>query len=735
MKTAVNIFDESDRLLSHIFQLVYTAGDVSPLTDLEARIVVVQALFQAVNENEINSYLNSDGFAAIKERIHVGFSVGAFSSIRLYDANTENLQSRRELFKRELLGVLLQYPVRELKWMKQTKHKNVIESLVFDQHVDMHSRELFSEKKWAQLICLRGYLGGGLFEYALSLRESVTYGIDVRRPKRIAVPYQAADLPTEKSEYSNPDLTLFLTTIAYYAKGLSEDQLRDAFRLLLKSNPSEQDQRYKSWIEKITKSLSVAELNMIGSINMIDLNNPVQLSLLHEKFRFHMEVINFWLEKEVFPRDTAQYDKRIVGSAFDVVAGDHNIGFSGTKDNHRLIPWQVKQNEPDIDSLTATDGMMIYKIVENTLSYKTLGASKRTCVELLDSVLDLNADALIDTGALLVGITNEDAAKYFVNNPSFKHRGVFYFKDLWRVMDKETRLSTEASRSSITSRESLIIYDEARTRGVDLKSERDAVAVVTLGPKLTKANFMQGVGRLRAFGNNQKIVIAMTKEIEREVLHLEGPDGCRHSSVLRWIMQNTVDFNTIGLVTYSRNAIQFAKSSDDRRNSVLDEDWTLETLYSKGRKSEALMSIVLSASTSISDLVRSRILDQVFRYGSEYMVSAVSSNNDQCEREMQIEEQEEQEVEVEKASLGALNEAIWSYSIVSNIGSATALPVAISSFNDTLRKMNHLLSNVKWPINLYGTENFFNCIDDLKYARLIDAMLVFSDCVVVLSDM
>jgi hypothetical protein len=117
------------------------------------------------------------------------------------------------------------------------------------------------------------------------------------------------------------------------------------------------------------------------------------------------------------------------------------------------------------------------------------------------------------------------------------------------------------------------------------------------------------------------------------------------------------------------------------------------------------------------------------------MVSAVSSNNDQCEREMQIEEQKEQEVEVERSPLGALDEDIWSYSIVSNISSATALPVAISSFNEKLRNMNHLLSNVKWPINLYGTENFFNCIDDLKYTRLIDAMLVFSDCVVVLSDM
>jgi hypothetical protein len=227
----------------------------------------------------------------------------------------------------------------------------------------------------------------------------------------------------------------------------------------------------------------------------------------------------------------------------------------------------------------------------------------------------------------------------------------------------------------------------------------------------------------------------MTKEIEREILPFEGHDGCRHSSVLRWIMRNTVDFNTLGLVTYSRNAIQFAKSSDDRQNSVLDEDWSLETLYSKGRRSEALVDIVLLASTGVSAHFKNRILDQVFRYGSEHMVSAVSSNNDQCEREMQIEEEEQQEIEVERAPIVALNEDIWSYSLVSNITRAAQLPVTINSFADKLRSMNHLLSDAKWPLNLYGTSNYFNCIDNVKDVRLIDAMLVFGDCVVVLSDM
>ncbi len=41
----------------------------------------------------------------------------------------------------------------------------------------------------------------------------------------------------------------------------------------------------------------------------------------------------------------------------------------------------------------------------------------------------------------------------------------------------------------------------------------DTVAVLSLGPNMTKDKMMQAVGRLRKFGRNQKIFILGTKEI------------------------------------------------------------------------------------------------------------------------------------------------------------------------------------------------------------------------------
>ena len=48
--------------------------------------------------------------------------------------------------------------------------------------------------------------------------------------KRLAVPYRAAHVPSERSEYTQPDTALLLTVISYYGDGLSEDELMEALQ-------------------------------------------------------------------------------------------------------------------------------------------------------------------------------------------------------------------------------------------------------------------------------------------------------------------------------------------------------------------------------------------------------------------------------------------------------------------------------------------------------------------------
>jgi hypothetical protein len=55
-----------------------------------------------------------------------------------------------------------------------------------------------------------------------------------------------------------------------------------------------------------------------------------------------------------------------------------------------------------------------------------------------------------------------------------------------------------------------VIFDEARTRGADLKMAEDVTAALSLGPQMTKDKLMQAAGRLRKIGRNQKMIILAT---------------------------------------------------------------------------------------------------------------------------------------------------------------------------------------------------------------------------------
>jgi hypothetical protein len=60
----------------------------------------------------------------------------------------------------------------------------------------------------------------------------------------MAVPYEACDKPNERSEFKDPDIAITLTHCAYYAKGLSLDQIQQMMATLEELLPSTRDNKY-----------------------------------------------------------------------------------------------------------------------------------------------------------------------------------------------------------------------------------------------------------------------------------------------------------------------------------------------------------------------------------------------------------------------------------------------------------------------------------------------------------
>jgi hypothetical protein len=55
---------------------------------------------------------------------------------------------------------------------------------------------------------------------------------------RLAVPYHACDVPSQRAEFKHPDVSILLTHLSYYEEGLTEDDLMNAVTALQPSPDS-----------------------------------------------------------------------------------------------------------------------------------------------------------------------------------------------------------------------------------------------------------------------------------------------------------------------------------------------------------------------------------------------------------------------------------------------------------------------------------------------------------------
>lgn len=97
------------------------------------------------------------------------------------------------------------------------------------------------EKIHNQIFAARGLLAYGVVEHCFTLRNGVDYGVPAGdNRKRAGVPYEAADVPSKRSEYSHPDVATMLSYLAYFSKGLTFEQFEETLKCLLSQTKSAQ---------------------------------------------------------------------------------------------------------------------------------------------------------------------------------------------------------------------------------------------------------------------------------------------------------------------------------------------------------------------------------------------------------------------------------------------------------------------------------------------------------------
>ena len=129
-------------------------------------------------------------------------------------------------------------------------------------------------------------------------------------------------------------------------------------------------------------------------------------------------------------------------------------------------------------------------------------------------------NALIDTGALITGLNNEEEARKLleVGGPRSGLGAIqvcVFFDDdggQWFV-DRSGAAAMPLSRCGIALERRFVFYDQSHCTGTDCKHRLDAVAAVTLGKDMVFRDHVQGCWRMRGLEHGQSLVVLLVDEV------------------------------------------------------------------------------------------------------------------------------------------------------------------------------------------------------------------------------
>jgi hypothetical protein len=337
-------------------------------------------------------------------------------------------------------------------------------------------------------------------------------------------------------------MAIIYTCLSYYQEGLELAQFKDTLVRLQSLGRTAQGAIFREWVSSVRQDVDPADFLTFDDILKVDVDNSVQLSLMHRYLFRSMEVISFWMNNFVFPDSTNQSPFKRVTSAWNLVDSGQAIGFSGTDDTRFLLPLHIKQVPQSDPKLRSTNGEMIDRVIQCTKRIILLddgdGSGRGPLWKgIVDQCISLKISALIDVAGLMAGSANEEVAQYMADELSDTSlRGIVYFNvraHSWFVYELENVRHFSLKDSSLTAVECFVYFDQSRCRGADLKLHLNACALVTLEPKLRKDKFLQGCMRMRNLRRGgQSLILAGTSEsVSSEMMTTQVLEKMLHNSV------------------------------------------------------------------------------------------------------------------------------------------------------------------------------------------------------------
>ena len=326
---ARDILDESDEILHTRFQLVYTIGAEKHMDGCPDRWEITQHVLRLVKKHlfYISKYF--------PHSMHYKRGPpGSFPQVILRTADVGPLLMSsivEDVMAGQLPNLTFQHTSSTLCSAIRSfiSDKDVIQVPDTVKMVEEFAKGSDQGHLWGGLLLLRGLLSSNILLFALGERRwRVDYGFPPNMPQNIdllgrpigstppvlAVPYRAKDMPAPNTQFSHPDLTVILTCLSYYYAGLTEEQLRASFEILLDLDDPAAE--FARWIEDHDCELLPESLQRLRDINLR--SSEQWDNTIYPLFSRNQATIDLYLSRVVFPKEAKEFSWKLAVSSWDL---------------------------------------------------------------------------------------------------------------------------------------------------------------------------------------------------------------------------------------------------------------------------------------------------------------------------------------------------------------------------------------------------------------------------------
>ncbi len=424
------------------------------------------------------------------------------------------------------------------------KNKEMVNYLVGkreDKPQEMKNLKGDNRDRYNELACLRAFLRKG-FQSTLKKECLVDYGRDLTPTpgnEPFTIPFKGSNSPSRGSEFEDDIERICFTFQDYAYKEVDQALVQDCVNTFLQEMDKEykekkkkqpgfryaQTQAYMDFTAIIRAMDPKKELGLVDDLNFYGENSKTSKAVakLANGINSSSQArVGFCAEYTMKHRMNV-FPRQISSRADDLVDMCHSFsGFTGT-------PWSQHTFHDKIHTEInwGVDGHTYQILLHKSPKVKKIQYNPASPLQSFADLTDKGYKALIDTGAYLRGVENEDFIVQALDNAEEGSVGIYYDETGTLVGRKKGEKAVPLDQMEEGDLEKRItLYDQSHTVGTDVKQAKTAVAAVTIGGSTPIYELFQAVWRMRQIDQEQAVEFLISDAVESLIREKIGkPEG------------------------------------------------------------------------------------------------------------------------------------------------------------------------------------------------------------------